>query len=337
MNDETAVLKFKIRPMTLPEQMYCYRQSNQLSWMTGLIGHLRADMGKEGDSFFSSFWCFREDLKTQEFTTEFDVVIDALRNDHLHGGMLGNRNAMAAYCRKHSECTMKDDERSCGVRVDTEKRVYLLRLNPHPGECDLYCYCYIKKWLDRHLQQAEKGIRFIDSNYRELFRIPDGDRIRITYANGKKDDRICRYIDGQHVEIGSGWNGLLHICQFAEMLEQISSTVIPLRSSLPEQCYSVLPGTGELVVIKKGESGYCRTDIDMGSKEENQAVADEYNAKLGISKAQEQAMSAGSMFGFQVPAADPQNYSDQGRLHIAGSHMAKAQKARHEWWNSCRV
>lgn len=324
MNDETTVVKIKIRPMTLPEQMYCYQQSNQLSWMTGLIGHLRADMGTEGDSFFSSFWYFLEDLKTQEFKEEIDAVIHALRNDHLHGGILGSRNSMAAYCRKHSECEMKDDERSYGVRVDTEKRAYLLRLNPHPGEYNLYCYCYTKKWLDSHLQQAEKGIRFIDPNHKELFRIPDGDRIRITYADGKKDDRICRYVDDYHVEIGSGWNSLLHICQFAEMMEQTSSTVIPLRSSLPEQCYSVLPGTGELVAIKKGESGYYRTDIDMGSKEENRAVADEYNAKLGVSKAQEQAMFAGSMFGSQVPAADPQNYDDQGWPRIAGSHMAKA-------------
>lgn len=327
MNDETTVVKIKIRPMTLPEQMYCYQQSNQLSWMTGLIGHLRADMGKEGDGFFSSFFDFRADLKSEDFKEEFDAVIDALRNDHLHGGMLRSRNSMAAYCRKHSECEMKDDERSYGVRVDTEKRAYLLRLNPHPGEYNLYCYCYIKKWLDGHLQQAEKGIRFIDPNHKELFRIPDGDRIRITYADGKKDDRICRYVDDYHVEIGSGWNSLLHICQFAEMMEQTSSTVIPLRSSLPERCYSVLPGSGELVIIKKGESGYYRTDIDMGIKEENQAVADEYNAKLGISKAQEQAMSAGSMFGFQVPAADPQNYDDRGWPRIAGSHMAEGTKS----------
>lgn len=255
MNDETTVVKIKIRPMTLPEQMYCYQQSNQLSWMTGLIGHLRADMGVEGDSFFSSFWYFLEDLKTQEFTEEFDAVIHALRNDHLHGGILESRNSMAAYCRKHCESKMKNDERSYGVRVDTEKRAYLLRLNPHPGEYNLYCYCYIKKWLDGHLQQAEKGIRFTDPNNKELFRIPDGDKIRIIYADGKKDDRICRYVDDYHVEIGSGWNSLLHICQFSEMMEQTSSTVVPLRSSLPEQCYSVLPGTGELVIIKKVNPG----------------------------------------------------------------------------------
>lgn len=88
-------------------------------------------------------------------------------------------------------------------------------------------------------------------------------------------DRICRYIDDYHVEVG---RNLYHICQFAELMERNGNTVIPLRSSLPEQCHSVLPDTGELIIIKKGESGYYRTDIDMGSKAENRALADECNA-----------------------------------------------------------
>ena len=92
------------------------------------------------------------------------------------------------------------------------------------------------------------------------------------------------------MEVGSGWNSLLHICQFAEMMERNGSTVIPLRSSLPEQCYGVLPDTGELIIIKKGESG-----------------------KAGVSKAQAAAMLAGSMFGWQVPAADPKNYDENGQ------------------------
>lgn len=108
-------------------------------------------------------------------------------------------------------------------------------------------------------------------------------------------------------------SALYHICEFAERLEKSHGTVIPLRSSLPEQCYSVLPDTGELIIINKGEAGYYRSNIDMGSKTENRALADAYNAKLGVSKAQEQAMSAGSMFGWQVPGADPKNYDENGK------------------------
>lgn len=69
-----------------------------------------------------------------------------------------------------------------GVRVDTEKYAYLLRLNPDRGEYNLYCYCYRRDWLDQHLKDAEKGIRFIDSHYKELFRIPDGGKVKIHYS-----------------------------------------------------------------------------------------------------------------------------------------------------------
>lgn len=133
------------------------------------------------------------------------------------------------------------------------------------------------------------------------------------YADGEKQDNVCRYIDDYHVEIGSVRSNLLHICQFAEMMERNGSTVIPLRSSLPEQCYGVLPDTGELIIIKKGESGYYRTDVATIGKEENRALADEYNGKAGVSKAQVAAMMAGSMFGWQVPAADPKNYDENGQ------------------------
>ena len=302
-----------IRPLRSDEQKYAYAQSQQIKMQTGMIGYLRGDFDSTGTGFYTTWFDEVKSRKTDEFKAELDEVINALRFDEQYGGALKDRSALAAYCRRTPESSFGGDGREFGFRADTEQYSYMLRLNPNRGEYNLYCYCYQRKWLDRHLQQAERGIRFINPNYKELFRIPDGDKIRITYADGEKADRTCRYIDDYHVEIGSGWNSLLHICQFAEMMEQNGSTVIPLRSSLPEQCYSVLPDTGELIIIKKGESGYYRTDIDMGSKAENRALADEYNVKLGVSKAQEQAMSAGSMFGWAVPAADPKNYDESGQ------------------------
>lgn len=41
-------------------------------------------------------------------------------------------------------------------------------------------------------------------------------------------------------------------------------------------------------------------------------VADAANADRGITKAQARAMEAGSMFGWDVPGADPRNYDENG-------------------------
>ncbi|MFR1785686.1 MAG: hypothetical protein ACLSWY_06695 [Ruthenibacterium lactatiformans] len=40
----------------------------------------------------------------------------------------------------------------------------------------------------------------------------------------------------------------------------------------------------------------------------------EANEKLGVSRAQAEAMLAGSMFGWQTQAADPCSYDEQGRM-----------------------
>ena len=42
------------------------------------------------------------------------------------------------------------------------------------------------------MEQAEKGIRFIDPHYKELFRIPDGGQIRILREGCAPIDRTCR-------------------------------------------------------------------------------------------------------------------------------------------------
>jgi len=74
----------------------------------------------------------------------------------------------------------------------------------------------------------------------------------------------------------------------------------------------MLPDTGEIIIVRKGESGYYRTDIPNTGKEENRTLVNEYNETLGVSKAQEAAMLTGTMFGFACPGADPKNYDFDG-------------------------
>ena len=69
-----------------------------------------------------------------------------------------------------------------------------------------------------------KDIRFIDSSYNELFRIPDGDYITITRTDGEQNIRKCVFLDETHTSIDGH---TYHICQFAEMMERSGSTYAP--------------------------------------------------------------------------------------------------------------
>lgn len=304
-------MNLKIRSMLPVEQKYTYAQSQQLRGQTGSIGHLRGDFDSTGNGFFTTWEDHRRDLKTDEFKQELDDVVNILRFDEHYDGLLKNRNAMLNYCGGHADSGFRGNySTDYGFRADTENYAYLIRCNPNKGDYNFYCFCYQSSWLDKHIQNASRGIRFIDPNYNEKFRITDGDSIHIAISGGEKLTRVCRYIDEYHLEVGQN---LYHICEFAERMEQNGNTVLPIRSSLPEQCYSTLPDTGELIIIKRGESGYYRTDMHFTGKEDMRRFADETNGKLGVSKAQESAMLAGSMFGWQVPGADPKSYTEDGK------------------------
>ena len=73
-------------------------------------------------------------------------------------------------------------------------------------------------------------------------------------------------------------------------------------------CFSTLKDTGELICIRRGETGYYHSDFNSSDKEANIEAADYNNERLGVTPAQRQAMEIGSMFGWDVPGADPANY-----------------------------
>ena len=294
--------------MAPQERMYSYSQSSQIESQTGCIGHLRADMGS-GTEFFSSWTDHRPDFKTQDFRDEFDEVITALRSDKRYGGVLKDLRSMQKVCYSNPKSSFGNDQ-EFGFRADTASYTFMLRLNPHQGNYNLYCYCFKRDWLDRHMKSAERGIRFITPDYKEKFRIEDGDSIRITNADGESMERQCRYIDDYHLEIGSS-HSIYHICEYAEMLERTGSSVLPIRKNLPERCFTVLQSTGGIVALERGKQGYFPTD-EGGNPETARKAADMLNQKLGVTKAQEAAMAAGSMFGWDTPAADPKNYDAEG-------------------------
>lgn len=77
----------------------------------------------------------------------------------------------------------------------------------------------------------DHSIRFITSSYDELFRIPDGGKVKIGYPD-RSFIAPCEYIDDYHTRIGGE---VYHICQFAEILERGDGKASPEPEMLKDQ------------------------------------------------------------------------------------------------------
>lgn len=183
----------------------------------------------------------------------------------------------------------------------------------------------------------EKRIRFIDSDYNNLFSIPDGGTVVIVYDDGEISEKSCHYVDEYHfTSQGHTW----HICEFAECMEENNSKYYPLRENerWPAYCYSVVKTTGELIVIHAKEDGYYPANNSTDDKEQNRKLVDLFNARLGITKAMEEAMYCGSLFGWNTPIAQPENYNEDGSLKLTGSYNSSLGKqSRHTYAIGARV
>ena len=108
------------------------------------------------------------------------------------------------------------------------------------------------------MDSKNKTIRFIDSEYRELFCIPDGGSIKVTYPPGDGRapiTRACKFQDEVHFRtLGSGGDSY-HINQFAEIMERIGATYEPL----------VQLRDAEVVPFAPGEEKYCTYNREDGN------------------------------------------------------------------------
>ncbi|WP_010260732.1 hypothetical protein [Treponema primitia] len=70
-----------------------------------------------------------------------------------------------------------------------------------------------------------KEIRFINSSYKTLFTIKDGDEIEISLNDGSVVHEVCQYIDEYHLRVGSR---VFHIGEFAELREKLHQSYKPV-------------------------------------------------------------------------------------------------------------
>jgi hypothetical protein len=219
---------------TQDEESLFFRLDAEAAERCGAIGYMRADFGKTGREFWTTWFDFDARLNTHRFKTEFQEVVDSLRNDGERPPFAGRGN-LAAFC---SATPGKElNTRGSGYMIRTQDYSYYIRCKPSAGDYDIYYFAFDNRYL-----------------------LPE--------------------LAGQH--------------------------------TLPDICYSTEPSTGGVILIKKGERGYYRCEYSTDDPEYNRVLATDRNIKLGVTRAQEEAMLAGSVFGWSVPAAKPWNYDTDG-------------------------
>jgi hypothetical protein len=102
-------------------------------------------------------------------------------------------------------------------------------------------------------------IRFIDSRYKELFRIPDGGCIKINLNNGGTLLGKCKYIDDYHftlTQVGRMYGETYHIRQFAEINERNGNSEENIKeaaqSKQPRDFFDRLSENGRCYLIDAG-------------------------------------------------------------------------------------
>ena len=140
------------------------------------------------------------------------------------------------------------------------------------------------------------------------------------YITGQASDGWGEGFEQREIDIGDGdlyvhlwnWNNNWDIKTEEECFGP------KVAEGLPEMCFSTLLTTGDLICIKRGETGYYPSDWDTGDKEQNVELADQLNEQLGVTMWQRKAMEVGSMCGWDVPGADPAKYLEDYDPHQMG-------------------
>lgn len=140
------------------------------------------------------------------------------------------------------------------------------------------------------------------------------------YVSGQASAAWGEGLEQREIKTENGGELYVHLWDSDDWSIQTEQERFPpkLTEGLPELCFSVLSGEGKLICIKRGEPGYCLSDWETGDPAKNRELADFNNKKLGVSKAQEKAMVAGSMFGWDCHGADPARQEEHGQPQTGG-------------------
>lgn len=90
-------------------------------------------------------------------------------------------------------------------------------------------------------------------------------------------------------------------------------------------CYTYIKTVNVIAIIVEGECGYYNTNLiksnHIKTGAEAEALVDELNRTLGLTNGDVKAFEVGSMFGWDVPGAKPENWNKDGTPVSSSLHL----------------
>ena len=141
---------------------------------------------------------------------------------------------------------------------------------------------------------------------------PDELELLKDYITGQASDGWGEGFEQREIKLDDGAELYVHLWSSSDWSLQTEEERFgpAYADGLPELCFTVIKSTGELACIKRGETGYYRSDWNLPDRAQNEELAAEQNERLGVTEAQRRAMEVGSMCGWNVPGADPKRYEE---------------------------
>jgi len=162
------------------------------------------------------------------------------------------------------------------------------------ADMNKYCYAHSEQRINGVSRELSAGFKIVTDSYSYYFRCVPCKGEYDLYCYAYDNNYLLPELAGQH--------------------------------ELPNDCYSVLPSTGELIRIERGEKGHFVCDTAGLDPEQARCKADEINGLRGISRAQEKAMFAASLSSWDVPAAKPWNYDENGNPRSSQPQKNEAER-----------
>lgn len=127
------------------ESYLFYRLDGDVAAQHGAIGYLRADFGKGGNGFYTTWFDAQRDLKTPDFQREIDEVINYLRD----GGAMppfASRKNLGIFCASQPTHMLDEAATSC-FKICTAAHTYYFRCKPSKTDYDIFLFCFDNRRL----------------------------------------------------------------------------------------------------------------------------------------------------------------------------------------------